>query len=251
MINPLDLSGRTVLVTGASSGIGRCTAILLSRLGAQVILTGRNKHRLEETAASLEGPHLAEAFDLSDPASISGWLSRLVVTTGPLNGLVHCAGVDSLVPLRALSISLLEKVMRINFEAAAVLTKEFSRRQIHKPGASIVLVASVAGLVGVHGKPAYSASKGALIAFAKSAALELARLGLRVNCVAPAYVRTEMYDAAVAALTPEQVDKLASAQPLGLGDPMDVAYSIAFLLAETARWITGTVLTVDGGHTAQ
>jgi NAD(P)-dependent dehydrogenase (short-subunit alcohol dehydrogenase family) len=142
--------------------------------------------------------------------------------------------------------------MRINYESAVALTAAFSKKRSHQAGSSIVLVASAAGVVGLAGSTAYSGSKGALIAFARSAALELAGSGIRVNCVAPAYVRTEMLEQTLNTLTPEQLEaRIAATQPLGLGTPLDVAHAIAFLLADTGRWITGSVLAVDGGYTAQ
>jgi len=116
----------------------------------------------------------------------------------------------------------------------------------------VVLVASVAGLLGVAARSAYSGSKGALIAFARSAAVELAPAGVRINCVAPGYVKTEMHDSAMRELSPEKMEALVRAtQPLGLGKPLDVAHAIAFLLSGASRWITGSVLAVDGGYTAQ
>ena len=253
MHNPMQMSGRTVLVTGASAGIGRCTAVLLSQLGARVVLLARSQPRLEQTAALLEGSgHLVVAFDLAGLDAIPRCLGDLVTQTGPLDGLVHCAGMGSLMPLRALTMQHLDAVMRVNFHAAVALTTTLCRKRMRQAHASVVLVASVAGLLGVPARSAYGASKGALIAFARSAALEMAKTGLRINCVAPAFVKTEMYEGSLSALTPEQLEKLIEAtQPLGLGDPIDVANAIAFLLADTGRWITGSVLAVDGGYTAQ
>jgi NAD(P)-dependent dehydrogenase (short-subunit alcohol dehydrogenase family) len=253
MENPLELTGKTVLVTGASAGIGRSTALLLGRLGARVVLSGRNLDRLHETAGQMEGSgHHIAALDLINPNEIAAWIAEVVQAVGPLHGLAHCAGIGPMAPLRFLQLERIEEVMRVNFYSAALLTKEFARKRVHRAGASIVLVASVAGMVGTPARTAYSASKGALIAFAKSAAVELAKDGIRVNCVAPSYVRTEMYEKAGDFLTPEQLQAcVESQQPLGLGTPLDVAQAIAFLLADTGKWITGSVLAIDGGFLAQ
>jgi NAD(P)-dependent dehydrogenase (short-subunit alcohol dehydrogenase family) len=253
MDNPLDLGGKTILVTGASAGIGRSTALLLSRLGARVVLSGRSLDRLQETAGQMEGAgHHIAALDLMNPNEIPAWIAEVLEVVGPLSGLAHCAGTGPMIPLRFLRLEQLEEVMRVNFYAAAALTKEFTRKRTYQPGASIVYVASVAGILGTPARTAYSASKGALIAFAKSAAMELAKSGIRVNCVAPSYVQTDMYEKSTASLTPEQLATLVeSTQPLGLGTPLDVANVIAFLLADTGKWITGSVLAVDGGYSAQ
>jgi NAD(P)-dependent dehydrogenase (short-subunit alcohol dehydrogenase family) len=253
MKNPMELTGRTILVTGASSGIGRCTAVLLSELGARVVLVARTESKLREAAGLLEGAgHRIEPFDLSNLEAIPDWISDVVKKTGPLSGLVHSAGIAPLSPLRTMTLNNLNEVMRINFQAAVWLTQAFSRRQSHGPESSIVLVSSVAGLCGTPARSAYSASKGALLSFARSAALELVKTGIRVNCVAPALVQTDIYDVSANALSPEQMETLVrTTQPLGLGTPLDVAHAIAFLLAGSSRWITGSVMAVDGGYTAQ
>jgi NAD(P)-dependent dehydrogenase (short-subunit alcohol dehydrogenase family) len=253
MTNPFEMGGKTVLVTGASSGIGRSTAVLLSHMGARVVLVGRNQNRLHETLSAMAGSgHREAAFDLERVDEILPWLSQLVETSEPLDGLVCAAGISSLRPLRSLDIAHFDKVMRINCYSPVALTAAFCRKRVHKPEAGIVLVASVAGLVGSAARAAYSASKGALIAFARSAAVELAPAGVRVNCVAPAYVKTPMYDSDMQGLSPEKLEALVrTTQPLGLGTPLDVAHAVAFLLAGTGRWITGSVLSVDGGYTAQ
>jgi NAD(P)-dependent dehydrogenase (short-subunit alcohol dehydrogenase family) len=253
MDNPLDLGGKTILVTGASTGIGRSTAMLLSRLGARVVLSGRNVERLCQTAAEMEGAgHHVAALDLANLDEIAGWIAEMVQVVGPLSGLAHCAGTASMVPLRFLSLKQLEELMRVNFYSAALLMREFAKKRIHQGKASVVFVASVAGIRGTPARSAYGASKGALIAFAKSAAVELANEGIRVNCVAPSYVHTEMYEKAGDFLTPAQLQaSVERRQPLGLGTPLDVAQAIAFLLADTGKWITGSVLAIDGGFLAQ
>jgi len=249
--NPLDLAGRTVLVTGASSGIGRETACLISQLGAHVILVGRNLERLAETLRLLEGDgHRAEPFDLSSTDEIPRWLKSVSASCGIFNGLVHCAGLHKLRPLRVLNSQMIEDLMRIDVQAAIGLAKAFCQKSVGAPGGSLIFLSSVAGLTGQAGVAAYSASKGAIIALTRSLAVELAGERIRVNCVAPGVVTTEMGRGLIGMLTPEQAAALEATHLLGLGCARDVAYAIAFLLADTARWITGTVLVVDGGYTA-
>jgi 3-oxoacyl-[acyl-carrier protein] reductase len=251
MVNPMDLTGQTILVTGASSGIGRETGRLISQLGGHVVLVGRSEERLAETLRSLHGEgHRVEPFDLSSTDEIPRWLKSISASSGPLHGLVHSAGIHTLRPLRALSSQTVENLMRINVGAAVGLAKGFLQKGVCAPNGSIVFLSSVAGLTGQAGVAAYAASKGAILALTKSLAVELAGEHIRVNCVAPGVVTTEMGQGLLEVLTPEQGASLEAMHLLGLGSARDVSYAIAFLLAETARWITGTVLVVDGGYTA-
>jgi len=247
----MGLENRTILVTGASSGIGRETAILLSQLGARLIIVGRNSEQLEKTISLLEGKeHRINAFDLSAVDDIPRWMKDITSKTGPLHGLVHSAGMQFTSPLRITTAESIEKMMRINVTAALCLAKAFRQKNVSTAGSSIVYLSSVMGIVGQSGQTAYSASKGALVTLAKSLTLELSRENIRVNCVAPAVVNTEMSEKMFQSLTPEQVKQIESMHPLGIGTPRDVANAIAFLLADTGRWITGTTLVVDGGYTA-
>jgi NAD(P)-dependent dehydrogenase (short-subunit alcohol dehydrogenase family) len=251
-INPMDLGGGRVLVTGASSGIGRETAILLSQLNARVVLVARNRERLGQTAALLEGDgHTIEVFDLRSVTEIPGWMKRLTVDGGPLRGLVHSAGVLGTYPLRILDPERLDEVMAINFGAAVALTRAFCQAGNSAPESSVVFLASILGIIGRPATAAYAASKGALIGLTKALGVELARERIRVNCVAPAMVQGEMLDQFVACLTPEQQAANVADHPLGLGSARDVANGIAFLIADTGRWITGTTMFIDGGFTAR
>ena len=248
--NPLDLSGKTVLVTGASSGIGRETAIYLSKLGANLVVTGRDRARLDAVQAKIGASCMSEAFDLAAIDEIPSWLKQIANRTGPIAGLVHSAGISATRPLRTISEKEIVALMTINVSSAIALAKGFRQKGVYADGASIVLLASVMGLVGQPANSLYSASKGALIAAARSLALELARENIRVNCIAPAMVMTEMGEHLKATLPPENWKAVEAMHPLGVGTPEDVAGAAAFLIAPTGRWITGTTLVMDGGYTA-
>jgi NAD(P)-dependent dehydrogenase (short-subunit alcohol dehydrogenase family) len=251
MLNPMQLVDRTILITGASSGIGRDTAILLSQLGARVLLVGRNDEQLKKTHDMLEGTgHRFHAYDLTAVDDIPLWMKGIIRETGPLHGLVHCAGMQFTRPLRITTGASMEELMRINVTSALCLAKAFRQKGVCVMNSSIVIVTSVMGVVGQPGQAAYSASKGALVTLTKSLALELCGEGIRVNCVAPGVVKTEMTDKMLKSLTHDQIAQVEAMHPLGIGTPRDVANAIAFLLADTGRWITGSTLLVDGGYTA-
>lgn len=251
MYNPMSLTGRRILVTGASSGIGGGCAQVLSRLGARLVLVGRNEGRLQAVLAALEGEgHLAVPFDLSDIENIPMWLKELAHTGGPLDGLVHSAGVELTRPLQIMKFSEYRELMTINLDAAVALAKGFRQRGVATRPASLVLIASVGGMVGQAGHAAYAASKGGLIALARSLALELVRDGLRVNTISPGLVETEMAAKMFSELPAAQIEKIQGMHPLGIGQIEDVAHAVAYLLADTGRWVTGSNLVVDGGYTA-
>lgn len=251
MIQPLNQTGRVILVTGASSGIGLATAIFLSQLGARIVLMARHQEGLGAALAQLEGTgHRVEPFDLSEAETIPNLLKELSSELGPINGLVHCAGSQAIRPLRILSTKDVEGMFRLNVTAALMLAKGFRQKGVHTTSGAIVFVSSVMGTVGAPGRSAYCAGKGALQAMARSLALELAPEGIRVNCVAPGYVRTPMLEQAGAIIGAEGVRRMEEMHPLGFGEARDVAHAIGFLLSDESRWITGSTLTVDGGYTA-
>ncbi len=251
MTCPADLSGSTVLVTGASSGIGRETAAVLSSLNARIVLTGRRRERLEETLSLLSGQgHRVETFDLSQVEGIPKWLRSVTDQVGPLKGLIHAAGKQLTSPIRVVNQAAAADLLATNLQSAIMLMRGFSQKVCHAPESSVVFISSITGLVGRSGASVYSASKAALIGLARSLAVELAPERIRVNCIAPAFVRTEMLTQLEQWLTPEQYAALEKSHPLGFGTPRDVANAAAFLVSEMARWITGTTLVVDGGYSA-
>jgi NAD(P)-dependent dehydrogenase (short-subunit alcohol dehydrogenase family) len=245
------MDGRRVLVTGASSGIGRATAVLLSELGASVVLVGRNEERLAETASQLKGSgHQLASFDLAETDAIPAWVKKLTEQGGSLDGLAHCAGLQLTYPLRATTWNHVEELMRLNVGAALALARGLRQKGANTGSGSVVLLSSAAGLVGEPARAAYSASKAAVVGLSRSLAVELARENIRVNCVAPGVVETPMWEETKRSLTPEQAEEIAKKHPLGVGQPRDVASAIAFLLSDAGRWITGTTLVVDGGFIA-
>lgn len=245
-------TGQTILVTGASSGIGRATALLLASQGAMVLLNGRNIESLENVAASI-GPDRAaivphDLFAMDDAFT---WVGELIKKWGPLNGLVHSAGIRNVTPIRLAKQSQVEQEFNLHVQVPLGLLQGFRKRRPKDLPGSVVLVSSVMGLVGAPLQASYSAAKSAMIGLVKSAALELAQEGIRVNAVAPGCVETEMLASFKETLTDEQFSQIVATHPLGLGSATDVAHAIAFLLGDTARWITGTTLVVDGGYSAQ
>jgi NAD(P)-dependent dehydrogenase (short-subunit alcohol dehydrogenase family) len=252
VFNPMDLTGRAVLVTGASSGLGRATAVLLSRLGARLCLIGRNPERLQEAVAALEGhDHEYLSFDLENGDQIPDMMAELSQRLAPLSGVVHSAGFVQIKPLRISRQADFEAPYRVHVVAASQLIRGLTRRGVsHPQGCSVVILGSTASVIGSAGIAAYCSAKAAVLGLVRTAALELAREGIRVNAVLPGYCDTALTIRDKQVRTAEQVKQMVDNHPLGIGRPEDVANAVAFLIADTGRWITGTGLLVDGGYTA-
>lgn len=254
-MNPFDLKNRVILITGASSGIGRQCAIGCSKFGANVILSGRDKGRLNETLGMLRNDenqcHAMMACDLTDYAEVERMISQVVEKMGRIDGVLHCAGISTTLPLRSVSIGKLEEYFNANVFSAYNLTREVCKAgNFSKEGGSIVFLSSVMACVGEVGKSLYAMTKGALRAGVKSLACELARKNIRVNSISPGVVITPINQNLPHIAEPERRKALESKHLLGLGKAEDVANACVFLLSDASRWITGIDLCVDGGYTA-
>lgn len=245
MYNPFSLSGKTILVTGASSGIGRATAIECSKMGAILVLTGRNQERLQETLALLEGQgHSVLSCDLTEEEAINHFAKEIPI----LNGVVLCAGISMLRPVAVLNEEALQTVFRTNCFAPMLLTRYLLKHKRLAIGASMVFVGSISGISNVAtALSTYGASKSALMSFVKYAALELAGKKIRCNAVLPGRVATALLQNQT--LNEEEVQQDIAKYPLKrYAQPHEVAQGIIYLLSDAANWVTGTSLTIDGGR---
>ena len=253
MNSVFNLKNRNIIVTGASSGIGRQCAITFSQLGANIILISRNKERLKETYNKLDkGNHLIISQDITKYDKLEEVVNTAVDKLGRISGFVHSAGIEMTLPLRNMQPSYYEKMFSINvisgFELARIISK---KKYINKEGASFVFISSVMGILGQPGKIAYCSSKGALISGVRTLALELAKKNIRANCILPGVVETEMSKEMLKKFSEESKKSIIDMHPLGLGRPEDIANACAFLLSDASRWIIGINLIVDGGYSAK
>jgi|ERR1035437_78209 NAD(P)-dependent dehydrogenase (short-subunit alcohol dehydrogenase family) len=244
--NPFTLIGKTIFITGASSGIGRAIAIECSKLGAKVIITGRNEERLNETYIALESEgHMQFIADINDLDKILNFLA--IVKS--LDGVVHCAGYTKTVPFQFLKEEDLTSIMKVNFMAPTLLTQAFMKKNKIRKGGSIVFISSVSGVYcSSIGGGIYSASKGAINGVVKAIALELALKSIRVNTVCPGMIKTNIFKSGV--ITEEQLTEDVNKYPLKrYGQPEEIAYAVIYLLSDASRWVTGSNLLIDGGYT--
>ncbi len=254
MNNPMSLENKTIIVTGAASGIGRETSKVLHELGAKLLLLDLNEDGLQKTAEMIGKKVVYRAINLIEFDSIKSILIDAKQELGTsYTGLVHCAGIPSVVPLRALSNDQYEKVMKINTQAGLNLAKFFTSKQGHdaEQQGSIVFISSVYGVVGSAANVAYATSKAALIGMTKALAIEFAQKNIRVNCIAPGFIKTNMADDVNSMFDAAYTEKIEEMHPLGWGEATDIANGIAFLLSDASKWTTGAVFNIDGGFTAQ
>jgi len=243
--NPFSLQGKTILVTGASSGIGRAVAVECSRMGASMVIMGRDPQRLDETLAQLQQgvDHHSVQCDLLSP-ELESKIKELPV----LQGVVLNAGIDKKIPVRYVTGDDVDNLFATNAAAPIMLLKMLLRHKRLDRGASVVFTSSIAALgAAAPGNAVYAATKGAISSYMRVAALELASKGIRVNAVCPGLVRTPMTQE----ILDNGEDTVKAAQyPLKrLGEPADVAHAMVYLLSDASSWVTGTNLVIDGGLT--
>lgn len=245
MYNPFTLEGKTVLITGASSGIGADTAIECSKLGASVIITGRNEERLQAVLSQLDASfsqkHQYVIADLSSEEEIQS----LVDAIGPINGLVNNAGVNRVKPIAFIKSEDLEYIFQNNTFSSVLLTKMLLKKKKLNRNSSVVFTSSVSSFFNAPGRALYASSKAALTSLMRSFAVELADKGIRANAVHPGMIETKLIHEN---LTEEERVKDMAEYPLKrYGKPEEVAWAIIYLLSDASAWVTGTSMVIDGG----
>ena len=248
MMNPFSLEGKTILVTGSSSGIGRGIAIECSKMGAKIILTGRNEERLKETLSMLEGKE--HSFIIADISKQEG-IDSLIDGISILDGCVLCAGIPQICPVKHFKRKDIEDIFSVNTFAPIMIVSSLLKKKRIQRGASVVLIESVSGVyVGTKGDVSYNASKAALNGFLKGAALELAGQGIRVNAINPGLVPTNILNLSNELFAEtHHTDIMLNSYPLKrYGKPEDIAYGAIYLLSDASNWVTGTNLVIDGGY---
>lgn len=243
MFNPFTLVGKTILVTGASSGIGRAIAIALSQMGASIVATARNEVRLSETLSELEGSgHVQIPSDLLNEESVDQMVSQLP----KLNGIVHCAGIGDRTICKDIDESKYDRVVDSNLKAPILLQSKILKEKKIQKGASILFVASRAASYPSVANALYSASKGGLISYAKCLGLELSSRKIRVNCLCPAMVWTDLI--IQGGITKEDMEQAQLRYPLKrFGKPEDIAYLSIYLMSDASSWMTGSCIDITGG----
>lgn len=245
MYNPFSLEGKTILITGASSGIGRATAIECSKLGANVIISGRNEERLAETRNSLicqsGQEHMSIIADLTDEIQTT----KLVESIDSIDGVVNNAGVNRIKPIHFIKMEDLDYIFHSNTFSSVTLTKMLVKKKKIKNGGSIVFTSSVSAFYNAPGRALYASSKSALTSFMRSFAIELAEKNIRANAVHPGMIETNFIKEN---LSEEDLKKNISEYPLKrFGKPEEIAWAIIYLLSDASSWVTGTSMIVDGG----
>ena len=249
--NPFSLEGKTILVTGASSGIGRQCAIDCSKMGAKVIAVGRDHERLVSVVDEMGDSGFSYSFDLNNLDGIKDLISDIVDNFGKLDGFIHAAGIEVTNPVKLSKPEDFESLYKVNCLSAFEIVKNLCGIKTFNKGGSIVLISSISGVIARKGLCAYAASKGALMSAARVMALEMASREVRVNTISPGTILTPMMQKALDAMNEDDRRKRIDGFPLGLGKTSDISNACIYLLSDASRWVTGQNLIVDGGYTVR
>ncbi|PTT41876.1 short-chain dehydrogenase [Chryseobacterium sp. HMWF028] len=252
-MDAFSLKNKIILITGASSGIGRSCSVECSKSGADLILVGRNHDELMKTVSMLNPETKVETIteDITQSENLEAIIADKVLTLGKIAGFIHCAGIEKTLPLKKHNAQLYQDIFAVNVIAGLEIAKILSLKKYKDETSSFVFISSVAGMVGEAGKAAYSASKGAVISGVRSLAMELSRSNIRVNSISPAMVNTPILEKMFEDIGEESSSEIIKKHPLGIGEPRDVANACIFLLSDASKWVTGTNLVIDGGYSAQ
>lgn len=243
-MTPFHLNNKTILVTGASSGIGQQVAISISNMGGNLVCIGRDIEKLKQTMKYLKkGQHQIKVCDLTEEEQVKNIVEQLPL----LDGIVNCAGTLKTFPIKFLNKDKIKETFSINYEAQVLLTSEITKKRKLKNCASIVFLSSISANHPYIGGSMYSGSKAAIEAFSKTLAIEFCHQGIRSNCLSPAMVKTPMYDEAEKNVSKEKFLEHVKKYPLGVGTADDVANAAVFLLSDASRWISGININLDGG----
>jgi len=246
------LKDRLVLVTGASSGLGKETAILLSRCGARLALSGRDESRLAETLSQLEpGDHSAHAIDLTDAEVAADAVQKIAAERGAFFGMFYSAGTTMVLPIRLLKNKHLDEVFGAGLRGVFGVLRAAAKKGVMLDGGSIVVMSSAAALRGRPALSAYCAAKAGVDALVRCAALEFAERGIRVNSIRAAAVETAMHHEFMGSINEDAARDYRERHPLGFGQPEDIGNAVAYLLSDASRWVSGTNFAVDGAAAAK
>ena len=251
MINPMNLSGKTILITGASDGIGKATAILASQLGASIVMVARSEEKLQHAMNELEGNnHSWYSYNLKEIEGIEKFVKRIIDANGPLDGFVHCAGISGMRPLKMTNYNFLHEIMLVNFYSFVELCRCISKKGNYLKNMSIIGMSSISSITGYKSKTAYCASKAAMDGAIRAMAKECGNNKIRINSIKAGFVRTKMFERHKEKSGKYDNNDDFDDYYLGIGEPIDVANAIVFLLSDCSRIITGTGWVIDSGVTA-
>lgn len=238
-----QLVNKHILVTGASSGMGRVFCQMIAREGARVSLLARNEERLKETLSQMDGEnHKYFLCDLTNETQIKATIEQM----DAVDGVVFCAGINEYVPLKFVKQEKLQNIFQTNYFSQVILTQMLVKKKLLKKQASLVYISSLSSVLGVSGTLLYASSKAALNSSVRVIASELAPQGIRANAICPGIVRTEMLSGTN--IDEETFTKQATDYPLGLGTPEDVGNAVLYHLSDGSRWLTGNCMVIDGGY---